>query len=308
MAVCGAAATLLAASCAGAKQSDEYPAITNPPTVTPGATVNVVATTTQAADFARVVGGDRVSVVGLVKPGIDPHLYAATPEDVRSVARADLLVVNGVGLDQFVRRTLREAGKGKPVALLSRGVPLRMGGAGQRQADPHFWYDPRNAKIAVETVAAALAAVDPAGESTYRANRDAYLVQLDAADARVQAQIATIPQERRKLVTNHDSFAYYTARYGLEYVGAVIPSLETNAAPSAKQISDLIRLIQRQQVPAIFADAVVNPKLEEQIARETGVQVVATLCADSLTAPGGACDSYLQWLEHDTKVIVDALR
>lgn len=291
-----------------AKHTDDYPEIRNPPTVVPGQKVTVVATTTQIADFARVVGGERVNVIDLIKPGVDPHEFEPTPQDAQRVAQANLIAVNGVGLEAFLDKLLRQAGGDKPVAVLSRGVKIRKGSGDDKDGDPHIWYNPLNAKIMVTNLADALAKVDPAGASVYRANAEAYNKQLDELDRSIQEQINSIPKDRRKIVTNHDAFGYYIDRYGLKFVGSVIPSLETHAQPSAQETANLIRKIRNEKVPAIFTESAVNPRLEEQIARDAGVKVVATLCADSLSDANGPCPTYLAMMQHDTKTIVDALR
>ncbi len=305
-----AALLVLAAACGSdEKRADDFPAIKNPLTVTPGQKVNLVATTTQIADFARVVGGDRVTVTDLIKPGIDPHEFEPTPQNAQSVAQANLIAINGIGLEAFMAKLLQQAGADKPVAVLSKGVKIRKGsGDEEKEGDPHIWYNPQNAKIMVTNLADALGKVDPAGASAYKANADVYNKQLDALDKSIQEQITTIPKDRRKMVTNHDAFGYYIDHYGLKFVGSVIPSLETNAQPSAQETANLIRKIQQEKVPAIFTEAAVNPKLEEQIAKDAGVKVVATLCADSLSDASGPCPTYLALMQHDTKTIVDALR
>jgi ABC-type Zn uptake system ZnuABC Zn-binding protein ZnuA len=298
------------AACAGdQKRLDDYPEIKNPPTVTPGRTVNVVATTTIIADFVRVVGGDRVTVVELVKPGVDPHEYEPTPQDVQRLAQADLIVINGVGLEAFLGKLLEQSGGNKPVAVLSRGVKIRKGsGDNEKGGDPHIWLNPLNAKIMVDNLADALSKVDPAGADIYRANADAYKQQLDALDKSIEEQISTIPKDRRKMVTNHDAFGYYIDRYGLTFVGSVIPSLETNAQPSAQQVAEMVKKIKQQKVPAIFTESTLNPKLEEQIAQDAGVKVVASLYADSLGPPGSPAATYLGMMQANTAAIVDALR
>jgi zinc/manganese transport system substrate-binding protein/manganese/iron transport system substrate-binding protein len=300
---------LLAACGSTDKRADDFPEIKNPPTVAPGQKVNLVATTTQVADFARVVGGDRVTVIDLVKPGTDAHEYEPTPQDAQHVAQADLIAINGVGLEAYLGNLLEQAGSDRPVAVLSRGIKTRKGaGDEQKAGDPHVWLNPLNVKTMVDNLAAALSAVDPAGADSYRANAAAYKQQLDALDTSIQEQINTIPRDRRKVVTTHDAFGYYIDRYGLTYVGSVIPSTDTNAQPSAKQVADIVRTIKQERVPAIFIESSLNPKLEEQIAQDAGVKVVGTLYTDSLGEPGSAAATYLGMMQANTTAIVDGLR
>jgi len=306
-----AALVLFALSACGGEDAarTDFPEIKNPPTVTPGQKVNVVATTTQIADFVRVVGGDRVAVTELVKAGVDPHEYEPSPQDAQRIAAANLIAVNGLGLDGYIAKLLQQAGGSKPVALLSRGVKTRTEGKGKEaETDPHIWFSPLNAKQMVDNLATALGQVDPSGNEAYKTNAVRYKGELDALDTRIQAQITTIPMERRKVVTNHDGLGYYIQRYGLTFVGAVIPSLETNAAPSAQQIAEIVRKIRQEKVPAIFTESSLNPKLEEQIAAEAGVKVVASLFVDSLGPAGSPAATYLQMMEYNTKAIVDGLK
>lgn len=301
-------ALTLAGCSKDSKKAEEFPKITNPPTVVAGQKVNVVATTTQVADFVRVIGRDRVNLTDLVKPGVDPHEFAPTPGDVQSVSQANLIAINGVGLEGYLTKLLQQGGGNKPVAVLSEGVKIRKGSEDEKEGDPHIWFNPQNVKIMVDNLAAALGKVDPAGAQSYTANAATYKQELDALDKRTQDQINTIPKDRRKMVTNHDAFSYYFNRYGLTYVGAVIPSLDTNAEPSAQQVADIVTKIQKQKVPAIFTESSLNPKLEEQIARDAKVKVVATLYGDSLGAAGTPGASYIGMMDANTKAIVDGLK
>lgn len=306
--------SLLLAACGGGNDDKgvTYPEITNPATVPAGRKVNLVVTTTQIADFGRVVGGDRVNVTGLAQPGADLHDFQPAPADAQRVAEADLIAVNGVGLDDYLAGLLKEAGGKKPVAVLSKGVTLREGAAHEDEDehanDPHIWLDPRNAKVMVTNLAEALAKVDPAGASVYNANAAAYNARIDELDRQIQAQIETLPRERRKVVTNHDALGYYLNRYGLTFVGSVIPNLDSNTQPSAKEVAEIVTKIREQGVPAIFAESSINPALAQQIATEAGVKVVATLYADSLGPQGSGADTYIGMMEHNTRAIVDGLR
>src|SRR5262249_38957296 len=160
-------------------------------------------------DFARQIGGDRINLTDLVKPGVDPHEYEPTPQDARDVAQANLIAINGVGLESYIGKLLEQAGGNKPVVVLSKGVKIRKSSDDEEEGDPNIWLTPKNAKIMVDNPAQALGKVDPAGAATYTANATAYKAKLDDLDARIKAQIDSIPKDRRKLVTNHDAFGYY---------------------------------------------------------------------------------------------------
>ncbi len=273
-----------------------------------GAALRVVATTPVVADFARTVGGDRVAVTQILKPGVDPHDYEPSPADLQAFADADLVVENGVGLEAWLADTVSASGFDGPVVDSSQGLTVRPGDEGE--GDPHVWHDPRNAQAMVRTITAALVAGDAAGKPTYEANAAAYTAELRALDKATEAKIASIPPRLRKLVTDHDAFGYYCARYGLTFVGSVIPSFDTSAELSGRQLSELVAKIRSTGVKAVFAEASLPPRSAETVAREAGVEVVAgedSLYADGLGPAGTPGGTYLGAERHNTDTIVRAL-
>jgi zinc/manganese transport system substrate-binding protein/manganese/iron transport system substrate-binding protein len=274
-----------------------------------GSAVRVVATTTQVADFARNVGGDRIQVTQLLKPNVDPHDYEASPADVVAIAQADLVIKNGLGLERFLDEAISTAGFTGTVVDASTGVPAR-GGAAEAAGDPHIWHNPRNAKIMVRNIASGLAAAAPADKATFEANYTSYAAKLDALDMAIQSKIDTVPAGQRKLVTNHDAFGYYVDRYQLQFVGSVIPSFDTAAELSGKDVTELVAKIKETGVKAIFSESSLPPKTADTIGREAGVAVVGgedALYGDTLGPAGSAGDTYLRMEEHNTTTIVDAL-
>jgi manganese/iron transport system substrate-binding protein len=275
-----------------------------------GAALDVVATTPVVADFVRNVGGDRVHVVQILKPGVDPHDYEASPADVQAIADADLVVESGVGLEAaWLDDTVGAAGYDGQLVDASRGVTVRAG-TGEESRDPHIWHDPANARIMVDDIAAGLAAKDPAGKAGYERNAAAYDAKLAALDAENKAAIGTIPVAQRTLVTNHDAFGYYCARYGITFVGSIIPSFDTSAELSGNELSDLVAKIERTGVRAVFSESSLPPKTAETVAREAGVQVVEgedSLYADGLGPVGSPGGTYLEAERHNTETIVKAL-
>src|SRR5688572_28241111 len=265
--------------------------------------VPVVATTTQLTDFVRVIGGNHVDVHGILKVDVDPHDYEPSPADVARLASAKVIVKNGVGLEEWFDATIRNAEPKAAIVDASTGVALRDAG------DPHIWLDPRNAKVMVRNIAAALAAADPAHAADYEANAAAYTSELDRLDGEIAAEIARLVN--RKLVTNHDALGYYVDRYGLEFVGSIIPSFDTSAELSAADVSGVVSRIRQAGVKAVFSESSVPPKTAEAIGRDAGVTVVAgddALYVDSLGPRGSDGDTYLKMLRHNTRVIVDRLR
>jgi len=268
-----------------------------------GAALQVVATTTQVADFARVVGGDRVRVTSLIKPNVDPHDYEPSPADIDAIARAGVVLKNGVGLEAWLDDTIKSSGYQGEVVDTSQGVPLRHGQGGE--PDPHIWQNPRNAERMAANVERGLAAAEPADAGRFEANLVAYTRQLKALDAEVARQIDSLAN--KKLVTDHDAFGYYIDRYGLQLVGSVIPSFDTSAELSGRDIRDLVARIKATRVKAIFTEASLPPKTAETIAGEAGVKVVGgpdALYGDSLGPPGSDADTYLKMIRHNTATIV----
>jgi ABC-type Zn uptake system ZnuABC Zn-binding protein ZnuA len=270
-----------------------------------GGRLRVVATTTQVADLAANVGGDRVQVTSLLKPGIDPHDYEPSPADIDAIAHADLVLENGVGLEAWLGDTIDSSGFDGPVVDTSKGVRLRMvGGA----ADPHIWQDPGNAERMAATIERGLAAAQPSAAPTFEANLAAYTGRLQALDAEVQRQVDSLAN--RKVVTNHDAFGYYLDRYGLQLVGSVIPSFDSSAELSGRDIRDLVARIRATGVRAIFSETSLPPRAAETIGREAGVKVVTgedALYGDSLGPPGSDGDTYLKMIRHNTATIVGNL-
>jgi ABC-type Zn uptake system ZnuABC Zn-binding protein ZnuA len=275
-------------------------------------TVGVVATTTQLGDFARTVGGDKVSVTQILQPNVDPHDYESTPADITAVANAKVVLRNGVGLDRWLDATVTAAGYAGPVVDTSKGVSIHAGNgdAAEAEGDPHIWQNPLNAKIMVDNIATALAGADNANATYYQANATAYKQRLDQLDADITAKMDTVPPGQRKLVTNHDAFGYYVERYHLEFVGSIIPSFDTSAELSGTQIQDLVAKIKETGVKAIFSESSLPPKTAQTIAEQAGVTVEAgedSLYADTLGPAGSAGETYLGAMRHNTSVIVKGL-
>jgi ABC-type Zn uptake system ZnuABC Zn-binding protein ZnuA len=265
----------------------------------------VVASTTQVADFARNVGGDRVQVTSLLKPGVDAHDYEPSPADLEAIARADLVIENGVGLEEWLGDTIESSGFDGPVVDASQGVRLRVVGG---EPDPHIWQDPRNAQIMAANIERGLAGAEPAAAAQFEANLAAYTKQLKTLDAEIERQIDSLAN--RKMVTNHDAFGYYLDRYHLELVGSVIPSFDSSAELSGRDIRDLVAKIRATGAKAIFSETSLPPRTAETIGREAGVKVVVgedALYGDALGPPGSDGDTYLKMIRHNTRTIVSNL-
>src|SRR3954454_1987163 len=209
------------------------------------ADVTAVATTTQVADLVREVGGARVSVDGILRPNSDPHEYEPRPSDAEALTNADLVFRSGGDLDEWLDEIVDNAGGDARQVTLIDSVH-RIGD------DPHWWQDPRHAILAVGAIRGALAKADPAGRRGYDRRAAAYVAKLQALDAAIARCVERVPPAKRKVVTTHDALGYFAARYGVRVIGAVIPSLSTQAQASARDVNQLVDQIRSEGVEAIF--------------------------------------------------------
>ena len=268
----------------------------------------VVATTVQITALTTAVAGDLIELKGLIPAGADPHEYEPRASDLVALEGAALILRHGIGLDDWLDRTLK-AGKRATIVTVTRGVRLQKGEEdGKPVDDPHVWHDPANVKKMVDNITAALGRIDPAHKTAYDANATGYKKRLDEARTQVQAILNEVPPGGRKLVTNHDALGYFAKAFGLKIVGAIIPSVSTQAEPSAGETAKLLQTIRREKVKAIFAESNVNPKLAETLAKEAGVKIVEDLYGDSLGPAGSGAETVEgMWLANARK-IADALK
>ncbi|HET8815660.1 MAG TPA: zinc ABC transporter substrate-binding protein [Solirubrobacterales bacterium] len=251
--------------------------------------LQVVATTPQIGDWVRTVGGEAVAVEQLLEPNSDPHDYEPRPSDVEATAAASLVFANGDDLDAWVEEIVEDSGSEAPIVDLGAAVPERPPDGD----DPHWWHDPRNVEAAVAEIATRLAEAEPADGRLYRQNAKTYLQRLRNLDIGIAGCIESVPASDRKLVTDHDAFGYFARRYGIEVVGAVIPSQTTQAQSSARDLSELTEVVEREEVPAIFPESSLSSAAAEAIARQTGATTAYSLYGDTLGPSGSAGDTYL---------------
>lgn len=274
-----------------------------------GAVLSVVTTTTQLTDLAREIGGSRVTVYGVLKANVDPHDYEPSPADIEALAKADVIVKNGLDLEPWFDDTIKAASPRGQIVNASDGITIRKGDEEGSEGDPHIWHNPQNVVVMVTSMAAAMEKASPEAAADIRQNLAAYTGKLVALDTDIKNQVAGLTNT--KLVTNHDAFGYYVEHYGLEYVGSIIPSFDTSAELSAAQIAGIVATIRSTGTKAVFSESSLPAKTAEAIGKEAGVKVVAgadALYGDTLGPPGSDGDTYLKMLAHNTKVIVDNLR
>lgn len=280
--------------------------------VVSGDNLKVVASTTIVGDVVAQVGGDMIDLTVLFPPSTDPHTFEPRPQDIAAISNAQVIFISGLGLEEALEPTL-EANVSGTVVQVSDGINARAldGEAGDehehKSGDPHTWTDPNNVIIWTENIAAALAKADPTNAAAYQANADAYIASLRDLDAWIRSEVAQIPPERRKLVTDHYAFGYFADEYGFEQIGALVGSFSTNASPSAQEIATLEDTIRAQHVPAVFVGTTVNTSLAEQVAQDTGTKIVPVYTG-SLTAPEGDAGTYLAFMHYNVTAIVSALK
>jgi ABC-type Zn uptake system ZnuABC Zn-binding protein ZnuA len=275
------------------------------PSPAPGA-LRVVATTTVFADLVREVGGVHVSVESLVPKGGEVHTFDPTPADVLRVSQAQLIVANGLGLDDWLTGLAGDAGGGAPIVRLAEdlpGVTYLAGGEPGSAANPHLWLNVGYASKYVDRIEAALAAAAPADAAAFRASADTYRATLATLDADIRDRLGALPTGRRVVVSFHDAFPYFAAAYGLDIVGSIVDS--PGQDPSAGALADLIERIRASGARAIFAEAQFSPKLAETIAGETGATIVTDLYTDTVGDP--PADTYVGLMRADLERVLAAL-
>ena len=315
------AATLLAGGCSTTGEAG------GPPTV--------VATTTQIADFVRQVGGDRVQVASIMRPGVDAHDFEPTPADLERLRTAALVLRNGIGLEPWLDDAVEASGSKARIVTATNGVTIRGARAHNHgdeptattdtehgdeadhgdendhdhgEHDPHVWHDVRYAMVMVRNVHDALVGVDPNGAAVYTANRDRYLAELEALDREIEDAIRGLTD--RRFVTNHEAFAYYGDRYGLQQIGSIVPSFDSTTELSAADVSRLVTALRDNDVKVIFTEQSMPAKTAEVIAAEAGCRVVGgddALYSDALGPDGSPGATYIGMMRHNTRVIVEAL-
>lgn len=269
--------------------------------------IRAVATFSILGDLAGNVGAERAQLTTLVGPNGDVHVYAPTPGDAKTMAAANMVCVNGLDLEGWIDRLIAASGTRALIVVASHGVTARSGRSlrNRTASDPHAWQSVSNAKIYIANIRDGLIAADPAGGKIYEANAAAYLGRLDMLDAEIKAAIDRIPAARRKVITAHNAFGYFGDAYGIAFVAP--EGLSTDAEPSARDIAKLIEQIRRENIPAVFLENVVDPRLIQRIAEETGAEIGGPLYSDALSPPGGPADTYIAMMRSNVRELTRVL-
>ncbi|MGB5714225.1 MAG: zinc ABC transporter substrate-binding protein [Waterburya sp.] len=268
----------------------------------------VVSTSTIIADLTERIGNEEIEHQGILQPGADPHVYEPTPKDSVALEKADLILYNGFNLEPGLIKMINSTGvQADKYAVGEIVEPLDFEYQGQQEPDPHVWGDAENAIAMTEAIRDRLIELSPEDEAVFTANADQLIAELRQVDRWITEQIATIPTNKRKLVTTHDAFQYFTSAYGLEMAGTLI-GISTEEQPSAQTVKNLANSIKKMQIPVIFAETTINPQLIKTVAEEAGVKLAPQeLYSDSIGATGSGGDSYIKMLVANTKSIVESL-
>ena len=278
--------------------------------------LRLVVTTNIVADVVQNVGGEAIEIVTLIPPGADPHTFQPSPGDLRAMTQAHVILINGADLEEFLYQTLEQIADEVPIVSLSEGIELRQYHTDEDSdaddhddhagVDPHVWFDPLNIMIWVENCAQTLGRLDVANQAYYSENAQQYVELLASLHDWIENKVAEIPEQNRKLVTDHLALGYFAQRYGFIMIGAVIPAYSTAAEPSAQELAKLNDTIRAEDVPAVFVGIMTDSRLTALVAQDTGVDLVP-LYTGSLGEPGGPADTYLRLIQYDVNAIVQAL-
>ncbi len=272
--------------------------------------IRVVATYSILGDWVRNIGGNEIELTVLVGAEGDAHTYEPTPRDSIALAEADILFENGLGFEVWLDPLFLASNSSARRVVVTEAIKPRelVVSESRTEIDPHVWHLPSNAIMMVEAITAALEKADPARAGMYRERRTSYVEQLEELDVWIVQQAESLPAERRKLVTTHDTFGYLADRYNFEVLSVLGSVSSESTDPSAGQVAAIIDRIRSLRIPAIFAENILNPKLTLRIAEEAGVKIVPTLYTDALGPAGSPGQDYLGLMRFNVTTMVEALR
>ena len=266
------------------------------------AKINVVASFSILGDMVAEVAGDKANVTTIVGPDADAHLYQPNTGDAVAVTKADLVIVNGMGFETWSAELIKTSGTKAAIAVATDSItPLLVEG----EVDPHAWNSLTNGVIYVNNIEAALSAASPQDAEYFKANADAYRAQMIALHDRALADIATLPDDKRIVVTAHDAFGYLADAYGVTFLAP--QGIDTEAEPSAKELADLINFLNEQGAGALFVENIANADLIKQISRETGIKIGGRIYSDALSVKGSPATSYLAMFAHNLDLLTTTL-
>jgi zinc/manganese transport system substrate-binding protein len=258
----------------------------------------VVASFSIIGDMTREVAGDNIELKTLVGANGDAHEYEPTPTDVKAIASADLLLINGLKFEGWVERLIKSANYKGKVIVVSNGGKLI-------ENDPHAWQDLNNGRIYVDNIKNALVEIDKSNAEKYQKNAAAYNTKLTELDSWVKSEISKIPSEKRNVITTHDAFQYFAKAYGINFISAL--GISTSSQASAKDIAKLVGQIRNKKVTALFLENISDSRLIKQLEKDTGAHIGGTLYSDSLSANDEPATSYIEMFKHNAQELVKAM-
>lgn len=267
----------------------------------------ILTTFTVLADMTQNVAGDKAIVESITKPGAEIHGYQATPSDLARGQKANLILENGLNLERWADRFYNSLPK-VPRVTLSEGLqPIDIAEDTYKgKPNPHAWMSPQNALIYVENIRKSLGKLDPANAATYDRNAKAYSEQIKAIDLKLKTAIATIPADRRYIVSCEGAFSYIARDYGLKEVYLWAVNSEQQATP--KQVKQTIDTVKKNRIPTVFCESTVNPKAQLQVAKESGAKFGGVFYVDSLSPADGPASTYLKLLEYNVSTLIEGLQ
>lgn len=265
-----------------------------------------VSSITIISDVVRNIGGDKVETRSICGVGIDPHTYKAKPNDPRVVSESDIVFINGFALEHWIEEMVRNAGGNKKVVTVTAGITPMTDEKGYGDPDPHAWFNVQYVKTYAVNIEKALSELDKPNEAYYKQNLESYLKKLDSLDGWIKSEIQKIPPKKRLLITSHDAFRYFGLAYGLEVKG--LQGISTEAKAQTEDIKKLVDMIKERGLNAVFIETSVNPKLLEEISKETGAKIGGTLYSDSVGDEGTFEGTYIGAVTHNVNAVVNALK
>lgn len=270
----------------------------------------VVASFSILGDLVQVVGGERVKVTTLVGPDADAHAFEPKPAHAKAILQSRLFVINGLNFEPWAQKLARSANYKGEILVASQGIKVRKLPLDKdhqhAEADPHGWQDPSNVVVYVKNIAQSLASLDPAGASNYQKNSETYIKELEALDQFTKDQLAPLNVKQRQVITSHDAFGYFAARYQIRFLAP--QGINADVEPSAKEVAQLIRQIKRDKIKAVFVENMSNPKLLAQITQDTGVALGPKLYVDALSGPNEPGSTYLKMMHHNVTQLVAGMQ
>ncbi len=277
--------------------------------------VQVVATISILADMVHQIGGSNVEVKSLVGPGGDAHVYQPTPADAQTIANAQVVVENGLGLEGWIDRLIQASGTKAQIVIASTGVkPQTMVDEDEKDADgkpktitdPHAWQDLGNGVLYAQAIGDALAKADPLHADSYHARATAYAVKIKDLDAQVRDQIKSVPPAKRKIITTHDAFGYFGRAYGVMFLAP--EGISTDSEPTAAAMGKLADQIKHEHIKALFLENMTDPRLLQTLAKESHAVIGGTVYSDSLSPADGPAATYLDMFRHNVPAFVEAMK